>query len=836
MKRSCAIHNTSFSFRLLLVLAIALPGWGSMLHAQQVLMQRAELLFEAHAYTQAIDAYQAYLERGTQRKVQQQPEVALHLAECLRLTGQQAAAASWYARVLRKPEADTSLPVAYSLLYAQTLLSLDRCEEALPWFEQFQRRRPADSRGMAGLSSCKGMDGMRQAPFELLNLSMNSEASDMGAFFVAGELWFSSSRPGFPGLDSLPNRVRAKAARGETDPWSGEGYLNLYRSSDWQHEEASAERLPKGLNSPFHDGPGTASADGRMLIWTRNRLEYQGKGLSREEQLGLELVFAERQGEVWSAPKWLDLSSNRSESAPGRGPNLAGSAIMHPTLSPDGMELIFASDAPGGSGGFDLYRSTWTGREWSAPEWLGPELNSPGNDFFPYLDARGHLWFASDGRAGFGGLDLYLAHRKDSARYWEQPALLAEPFNSRFDDFGLVWLRTDTLGVVVSNRPGGYGGDDLYAVSRSREANLAEDLQMLHNSMAGLALGEMVTVSGQAVRATTGEMSGGGVARVTRPFPGDTVLEMPVDETGFFEGELPAGQSYVLEVDKPNFLSEPVQLDMRNLRQGDALQVLAEVQEMKPDLVVEMKHIYYDYGKHHIRPDAEPELQRLLRMLQQYPELRIELSSHTDSRSSASFNLALSRRRAEAVRDWLEVRGVAPDRIQAEGYGETRLRNHCRDKVPCSIDEHQFNRRTEFRILYFDATATSSPRRLVAGSVTSLADVADNGSNIVGLSSAPTQQEGQTFAWEAADSAHAWNRGTWYGVQVGIDRSPHSQRFAGYAWLGAIRVEDSGQGFYRYVVGYQSSWGEARQILNAIRHAGITDAFIITYQDGQRQR
>jgi outer membrane protein OmpA-like peptidoglycan-associated protein len=838
MKRSCALMAMPSFARPLMVLALAFLGWGPTLSAQQVLLQRAELLFEASAYAQAIPAYESFLERGAQRKVQQHPQAALHLAESLRLTGQRAAAAAWYGKVLGDPQADTSLPAAYSLFYAQTLLSLDQCEAALPWFEHFQRRRPADSRGLAGLASCRELDGMRKAPFELLNLSLNTQASEMGAFFVAGELWFSSSRRAFQAADSLPDKLSGRASREDLDPWSGEGYLSLYRSSDWQREEASAERLPYDLNSPYHDGPGTATADGRLLIWTRNRLEYKGKGLSREEQLGLGLAFAERQGEgeAWSAPQWLSMGSATSESEPGQGADLAGSALMHPALSPDGKELIFASDAPGGSGGFDLYRSAWTGNEWSAPEWLGPELNSPGDELYPHLDASGNLWFASDGRPGFGGLDLYIAHLRPSAQGWEAPALLAEPLNSRYDDFGLVWLRTDTLGVMVSNRPGGQGGDDLYEISRSWEAYLGDDLRLLHDSLAGLPQGEMVTVTGQAVRATTGESSGGGVARVTRPFPGDTVLLMAVDETGYFEGELPAGDSYLLEVDKPNFISEPVLLDMRNMRQGDALQVLAEVQEMKADLVVELRHIYYDYGKHHIRQDAEPELQRLLRLMQQYPDMRIELSSHTDSRSSSAYNLALSRKRAEAVRDWLETRGVDAGRIEAEGYGENRLRNHCSDEVPCSEEEHQFNRRTEFRILHFDAVVESSARQFAPGSVASPFDASASGSKSAAVPEAAPAQTAPTYAWGADDPANAWSRGTWHGVQLGIDRTGNSQRFAGYAWLGSIRVEDSGQGFYRYVIGYQPSRAEAEEILQAIRHAGIVDAFISTYSDGQRLR
>ncbi len=783
----------------LLVLSVA----GQVATGQRAVLDQAEQWFEDRAYAKAIPLFETALEKQPSRKGNNYQQAGLKLAECYRLTGDFQQASHWYAKALDASKVgDDTLLAYYYLQYARVLQIQGKCDSAMRWFSSYGQLKPNDNRSTAGLSSCELVAVQEKAPFDVVNLALNSPANDFGASFGNGELWFSSSR---------------ESSR-ETDPWTGEGYLEMFHSGNWQTEEPTAALLPDPLNSDYHDGPGQSSGNGEQILFTRSRVLTSGRGLERTRSFGLGLFMSRKTGSTWSEPEWINLQTGES-------------LVMHPALSAGGQQLIFASDAPGGAGGFDLYASNMTESGWSEPVWLGPDLNTPGDELYPSLDASGNLWFASDGQTGFGGLDLYIAHARKLEKGWMEPSLLAEPLNSTYDDFGLVWLKTDTIGVLASNRPGGMGGDDLYEVSRNWEAYLGEELALLaERESARNNSGAIVNLLGQTVRSTSGESSGGGVARVIHSADGDTVLVMPVDEDGFFGGPLPAGEAYLLEVEKTNFIADPVILDARDLQSGDQLTVLAEVTEMKEDLVVEMNNIYYDYGKYTIRQDAEPDLDRLLKLLETYPEMTIEISSHTDSRSSSGYNQKLSQRRADAARSYLLKNGIYADRIRAVGYGELRLRNPCSDDVPCSEEDHQFNRRTEFRITFFDAIVDSKPREFAPGTVASPWDIA-------------AARDARNWQQVDADADHirgwdnpavAWSTGTWYGVQVGINRSDKSDRYAGFSWLGKIQVEASSQGFYRYVIGYLPSRNEAEQVLGVIREAGILDAFIVTYQNGIR--
>ncbi|MBI1193740.1 MAG: OmpA family protein [Bacteroidetes bacterium] len=813
-------------------------------------LEQAERLFQNRAYAKAIPLFEESLAEPMKARFTRKPgseaavrerarreRASLRLAECYRLTGRYDLAATWFTRLLVAPDSNGHAFSAYYLPTGQVLQVLGRCDEARPWFTAYSRLHAEDSRGEAGLASCILADTVKQASFDVLNLALNSAEHDFGPLFVDGALWFASGRS--------TGQVRANGALPAFDPWTGEAYLDLFQSPNWQSEEPDVLPIAGPLNSAFHDGPGqvfapagnktsaSGPADADLsLALTRSLTVSRGKGLDRQRRLLLGVFMSHKNGENWTEPEAIDLG-------------LGEALVMHPTWGADGKTLLFSSDAPGGAGGFDLYQTTFHQGGWTQPEWLGPIINSPGDELYPFLDSEENLWFSSDGRAGFGGLDLFIAHRKRKDIGWMEPSLVAPPLNSRYDDFGLIWLKTDTLGVMASNRPGGRGGDDLYEISRNWKAYLDDDLVLLHDSASLVteAAGGLAQVLGQTVRTTSGESTGGGVARVILPPNNDTVLVMQVDGEGFFSGSVPVGESYLLEVDKTNYLSEPVVLDTRTLKAGESIAVLAEVSEMREDLVVELNNIYYDYGKSHIRPDAEADLERLYKLLVAYPEMRIELSSHTDSRSSAPFNLKLSQQRAEAARTFLTERGIDASRMEAVGYGESRLRNRCTDDVVCAEEDHQFNRRTEFRITYFETVVESKAREFAPGSVPTPEEIVAAREALRKAASEQTSPSNQLDEVPNADRAvggelatNPWSSGTWYGVQVGIDRTQSADRYNGFAWLGGIRVETSSAGFFRYVIGYLPSRGEAEQVLTVIRDAGIRDAFVVTYQDALRLR
>lgn len=931
---------------LMLLLGVLFAGGEGM--AQSVL-DEAQTAYAQLAYYDAAPLFERYLDKAERKgKVDNLNAVRLQLAECYRLTQRYDAAIGAYAAALEGRPFSDSVAAIHALRYAQTLHMRGRHTEAETWFMAYRDRQPQDPRASLGLASCRaamstgeasgmesgspmlGEDGKPVAPaqgngpagFQLENLPFNSPNNDFGPILDGDRLWFASSRGG----TKASGKRKASTAY---DGWSGEAYLDLYAMENWLEADApdSSYTPPtasaSALNGPYHEGPGVISPDGEALLLTRNQ-EPDRQAKRRGSQapvldLGIfraRRLIGEDGSQTWGAP------------FPERIPGLEGTH-MHPTLSADGQVLVFAAVTDQGRGGFDLMQCRREGEGWSAPEALDPALNSPGDELHPHLDAQGNLWFATDGRGGQGGLDLFVARRMnfwddaldtapnseqeatgadasedrayDDRAYdpwrWAAPRRLEAPFNSAYDDFGLVWVQSDTLGLLASNRPGGKGGDDLYLIQRRLPFRMpglvlapdslpfgeAEILAVagtdttellasadgrfhlnLHTGTrvdiwarspgfrqthlgfvfrspeafkeqpATLVLQPRATVNliGQVVQGTTGEPVGHGLVHVMRE-NGDTVQVLQADEEGFFVGELPIGAGYNLDVNLPGYFADAMDLHTEGFDPGDDYTVLAEVRKLGADMVVELNNIYYDYGKADIRADAVEDLQQLKELLETYPGMAIEIGAHTDTRSSASFNQDLSQRRAESARRWLTDAGIEADRISAVGYGETKPRNRCTEGVECPEDEHQFNRRTEFRITYFDEVISSTAREFAPGSVPSPWEKAAARNAFQQADSAQLAQTNRVEGF--GDQANPWANGTVYGVQVGIDKKAGSKRFNGFAWLGEIRVESSGRGFYRYVIGYVKERGEAEQIRQVLRDAGITDAFLVTYVDGQRQ-
>ena len=391
-------------------------------------------------------------------------------------------------------------------------------------------------------------------------------------------------------------------------------------------------------------------------------------------------------------------------------PQDSGTTIGHPCLSPDDKTLYFAADIAGGMGGRDLYKSTYDRRKktWSAPENLGPTINTAGDEMFPFIHEDGFLYFASNGHPGMGGLDIFKAKVTDTG--FEEPENLQFPINSYADDFGLVWAEDKTeKGFVTSNRKGGRGGDDIYEVS---------------------LLPLLFTLEGVVTDARSGETVDG--AEVKLIGSDGTTVSSSTDNSGayFFEMEkLNEEVTYTITFSRKEYLNKSGQVStvgvpFSNFEQIDEgfLYRMVHNKELDPTRrAVVLPKIEYDLGSAALRLEAKDALDDLVEVLEDNPNVVIELRSHTDFRGSDPANMKLSERRAQSCVDYLISKGIDSLRLVPKGMGEDEPYTLDKDEagfeagttfteafirgLPTEAEKeiaHQFNRRTDFKVLRDD--------------------------------------------------------------------------------------------------------------------------------------
>ena len=359
---------------------------------------------------------------------------------------------------------------------------------------------------------------------------------------------------------------------------------------------------------------------------------------------------------------------------------------------------------PGGFGGTDIYKCEWQDGSWGKAQNLGDKVNSFGNEMFPSINGD-ILYFASDGHAGFGGLDIFSTTLTKGA--WSKPENLGLPLNSSFDDFSLVLDSRGKKGFFSSNRPGGEGSDDIYACKRidqKQKHKLTED------QLAGLP--------GEGYAFLSGFVKD---KQSLKPLPGSTVFllntktdkvkVLKTDDNGKFKVPVEKGNFYVVKAMENNYLADCLNFqlpaDDTTTNSSAPHDLLLDRLELNKvfrinNMNYDIEPIYYDFDKWYIRPDAELELDKLVQVMKENP-ISIELGSHTDSRGSADYNTDLSQKRAESAVRYIVLQGIEATRISAKGYGESMLTNRCADGVKCSEAEHQANRRTEFRVTGFNS-------------------------------------------------------------------------------------------------------------------------------------
>jgi peptidoglycan-associated lipoprotein len=589
------------------------------------------------------------------------------VSECYRLINDPKNAELWYKRAVRspfpKPEAQYWL--------AEGNKKLGRYPQAIEEFRKYRQLVPGDPRTEQQIRACELAMEWQASP-ESYNVEelkeTNSKDSDFSPAYGRddhGLVWFTSSRD-----DARGNKEHGATGQSFTDIFE----TRLDKKGKW-----STPVPVDFFNTEFEDGTPSFSSDYTEVYFTRCEA-------GKRESKGCVILCSNREGTRWSEPEKIELLTDSLVAA-------------HPALSPDGQTLYFVSDMPGSLGGKDIYRTTRTspGSLWSRPENLGTDVNTRGNELFPFVHSDGTLYFASDGHIGMGGLDIFKAIPQGGDSWLVQN--MRAPINSPADDFGITFERDTEKGIFSSARKG-RGDDDLYTF----------EMPPLLFSITGLVKDEK---TGQPVQAATVQLIASDGAS----------MQTETGSAGDFKFSLRPEVDYIFIASKNGFLNGKEKETTRG--QDKSREFMATIQLTPIDRPIELPNIFYDFGKWDLRPESMVSLDKLVETLNDNPNVTIELMSHTDSRDTEEFNLDLSQKRAQSVVDYLIAKGIAADRLTARGYGETSpkvvdaeiMQNAPFLRSGVTLDEqyinslasdeqkeiaHQVNRRTEFRVLRTD--------------------------------------------------------------------------------------------------------------------------------------
>ncbi len=662
----------------LIVLLLAFAFAGSVAQAQ---INQADNLYKSYSYSLAIPQY---------LKIVQNPRDANYtyavgrLADCYRMVNDQLNAKAWYAKAVALPNTE-SINWFY---YGEALRCAQEYDLAKAAYLTYDSLNNDDLRGKDFAAFCDEIPKLNEIPvsFEIKNVSvLNSERSDFGpAFYNGGVVFVSDRRQNF-----MDNKKYE---------WTNFSYLDLFFATPrYPNEYFQDMNEPKAFtgkfNQTYHDGPAAFARHDSLIYFTRTDKGKEKRDSDNYRTDRLKIFWAKYDGS-WSKTEAFFLNSDNY-------------SVGHPVLSPDGNTLYFVSDMPESLGGTDIFFCKWNGQAWDEPVNLGSTVNSSNDEMFPSLSGD-QLYFASNGLAGFGGLDLFRSTLKDGK--WSKAENLGQPVNSSFDDFAMILDSRSKKGFFSSNRPGGLGSDDIYACRffeskpKKKSDLLASELDSITTTITGFVKDK----------------------KTLKPMPGSTVFLLntktekveviKTDGNGRFTALISKGVFYVVKGMENNYVSDCINFKFETTDTSRAVKtprdLLLDRLEVNQIFSVNnmdysIETIYYDFDKWFIRSDAEKELDRLVQLMKENP-VDVELGSHTDSRGSKEYNVDLSQKRAESAVRYIVLRGINAARITARGYGEMQLINECSNGVPCSHAQHQANRRTEFKVTGFSKSQANS--------------------------------------------------------------------------------------------------------------------------------
>ncbi len=659
-------------FLLFIFLASSLVSYSQNKHSKA-----ADDAFTDQMYLQALQRYQKAYSKVKNNKAERE-RISFRMAECYRMMNNTKKSEVAYKRCIGS-KYYTKEPRVY-LYYADALKANGNYDEAIKQYEAYKEKVPGDPKGDIGIETCKlGKEWMANpSKYDVKWVkSLASKEDDFAPAFADrkyGSIIFTSDRGAAKGRD--------------IDNWTGLGFSDLFysridRKGEWSKPVLADEAGM--LNSKANDGVGQFNPRFSAFYFTRCWNDPKKKN-------GCGICKVSRQGQTtWGEPEKIDLGGDSSY------------VFGHPTVSND-ETIFFSAELPGGHGGKDIWMTKKKAKGGGyAKENLGPEINTTGDELFPFIRSDSILYFASNGLPGMGGLDLFRSVKTNGK--WGKPENMRYPINSPADDFAIVFnLDEPEQGLFSSNRPGGKGKDDIYSfvvppVYFTLEGTVTDDRTLQPVQGANIRI---VGTNGRA-------------------------LEDNTDDKGFYsfnKNQISTNTTYEILVTKKDYFNEKGRETTVGLEKSKDITrnfILRPI----PKKPVVLPDILYDLAKWDLKPQYQDSLQGLIETLDANETIIIELASHTDSRDSDERNDILSQKRAQSVVDYLISRGIDPDRLVAKGYGErvprvlnkditkeeftfkagTILTDSVINLMPNTLVKeaaHQMNRRTEFSILRND--------------------------------------------------------------------------------------------------------------------------------------
>ena len=642
------------------MLSLLLMGCG----ADQA-VKKGDKFFAVGEYFDAATQYRKAYTQTANKDRKEKGERAMKLAECYRRINFTSKAITAYNNAIRYKQEDSLTHFHLGQLYMRNGNYKEAAKHFQTAIDSLPMNDPNWGLAKTGLKSAQMAPQWKKegsdytVKREALFNSRRAEYSPMLAGDQNDQLYFTSTR----------NQARGDEYSGITGSMAADIFMS---QKDEKGKWGKPMSIDSELNSVFDEGACAFTPDGRTMYLTQCKTDPENPRYAT-------IVVSHRSDAAWSKPTEVVIARDTL------------SSFAHPAVSPDGNWLYFVSDMPGGLGGYDIWRCMLLSNgSVGAPENLGKPVNTPGNEMFPTFRPNGDLYFSSDGHPGLGGLDIFFITSR--TQVCEHPGA---PLNSQGDDFGMTFEGRLNRGFFCSNRGDSRGYDHIYSFFNP------EIVQ---------------TVKGWVYEQDGYELTAAQVYMVGND---GTNQKLSVRGDGSFTQEIKAGVDYVFLATCKGFLNHQEQLRVEPVKKSEEYVLQFPLANISAPVLIE--NIFYDFDKATLRPESQTALDELVKLLNENPNITIELSAHTDYKGSDQYNERLSQRRAESVVNYLIAHGIASDRLTPKGYGEgkpKKIKRKVAEKYKflkegdvltetyvTSLPEeqqeqcNQLNRRTEFIVL-----------------------------------------------------------------------------------------------------------------------------------------